>query len=154
MVKAEVSRDTDGRPRLVHSVELGVPITRAWEYVVDPDFTKQYFFGYLLRTDLRAGAGFVFETPEGHTTLKGELLTVDAPNRLVMSARILRDAETAGDAPSRITWELESLDNERCVLTVVHDQFETETATFELVRNGWPEAMAALEALAARDTAA
>lgn len=76
----------------------------------------------------------------------GTLLKVEPPRRLRFSVRVLRDAETAADLPSRVTWEIEPVEG-GCELTVVHDEFEAETSTYRTVEGGWPLALEGLKEL-------
>ena len=43
----------------------------------------------------------------------------------------------AADPPSQVTWELKPADGGVTRLTVTHDGFESETATFTSVAGGW-----------------
>ena len=48
------------------------------------------------------------------------------------------DEDVTPDPASRITWEIESVGDELCKLTVVHDGFDEETATFGRSQAGCP----------------
>ena len=44
------------------------------------------------------------------------------------------------------SWEIEPMD-EMCRLTLVHDEFPSETATFKSVGGGWPLVLSSLKSL-------
>ena len=57
------------------------------------------------------------------------------------------DDDVTPDPPSRITWEIESVGDELCKLTVVHDGFEEQTATFGQIAGGMPLILSGLKTL-------
>src|SRR5262249_27084037 len=66
--------------------------------------------------------------------------------RLVITFAARWDDTVRDDAPSRVTYEIEQ-QGECCKLTVVHDEFEGETQTYQLVGNGWPVTLAGIKTL-------
>jgi hypothetical protein len=56
------------------------------------------------------------------------------------------DAEAARDRPSRVAWEIEQ-EGDSCRLTVTHDNFEGETATYRIVAGGKPAILSSLKSL-------
>jgi len=57
-----------------------------------------------------------------------------------------RNPQVRDDPPSRVTWEIEPLD-EICRLTLIHDDFPSETRTFRSVGSGWPMVLSSLKSL-------
>jgi uncharacterized protein YndB with AHSA1/START domain len=55
-------------------------------------------------------------------------------------------AKLAGEARSRVTFEIEPLD-ELCKMTVVHDGFESGSTVLELISGGWPHVLSELKTL-------
>jgi uncharacterized protein YndB with AHSA1/START domain len=51
-----------------------------------------------------------------------------------------------GERPSRVTFELQPIGSV-VKLTVTHDDFESEKATLETTRHGWPAIMSSLKSL-------
>jgi hypothetical protein len=45
-----------------------------------------------------------------------------------------------------VTWEIEPV-GETCRLTLVHDDFPTETPTYKSVGSGWPMVLSSLKSL-------
>ncbi len=148
MADAQSSRGPDTGPSLVHSIELDVPAPRVWQMICDPEFTREYFFGYAVRSPFTTGAAIVFEDDEGRPQITGRILTLEVGRRLIISARILRDADTQADAPSRISWEIIPLGPTKSRLVVTHDDFSGESPTYHIVANGWPLVMAGFKELA------
>ena len=47
------------------------------------------------------------------------------------------DDTAKNDRPTRVTWQIDP-QGELCKLTLIHDDFDAETATFRQVDRGWP----------------
>jgi uncharacterized protein YndB with AHSA1/START domain len=124
------------KPVLVFEVEIAAPPEKIWEAITDPDFTRRYFYGTAVRSDFRRGAPIVWENPDGTPAIDGWVLECDAPRRLVTTAVFRFDDEAARERPSRVTWEITPR-GDRCRLTVTHDDFDGETATYRIGKGGW-----------------
>ena len=130
---------TSSAPTYVHSVHIQAPAARVWQALVDPGFTRRYYYGFALRTDadLAPGSPYAYEGPDGQPGIVGEVVEVDEPTRLVMTFAARWDPSLAADEPSRVTFELEPLGAALTRLTLVHDGFHGETPTYEAVSGGW-----------------
>jgi uncharacterized protein YndB with AHSA1/START domain len=74
---------------------------------------------------------------DGSPIVEGEVLASEPPKRLVYSYRSLWPPMNE-DAPSRVTWELEAMAEGVTRVTVIHEGFEGETATYRgLQSGGW-----------------
>ena len=75
--------------------------------------------------------------PNGAPIVEGEVIESDPPKRLVHSYHSLW-APMNEDAPTKVTWELSSMPGGVTRVTVVHEDFEAETATYKgLQGGGW-----------------
>jgi uncharacterized protein YndB with AHSA1/START domain len=74
------------------------------------------------------------------------VLEADPPHRLVTTWTFQFSPEMAADPPSRVTWEIEPV-GEVCKLTLLHDDFAGETATYRAVGNGWMGILSSLKSL-------
>jgi uncharacterized protein YndB with AHSA1/START domain/DNA-binding transcriptional ArsR family regulator len=116
-----------------------------WEAITDSELRRKYNFGVGVVTDWTPGSHY-----EGvHSTapsalLEGENLEVDPPRRLVQSFTALWGEEVRREGPSRVTWEIEQVEDS-CRLTVTHDQLR-EGANSELY-GGWPMILSGLKTL-------
>lgn len=139
---------TAARPRQVYEVFIKAPPERVWEAITKEEFTARYFYGTRVRSDLQVGSPFNYSAADGTTSMvEGEVLESNPPRRLVHTWRVLWDAALAADAPSRVTWELQSMPGGVTKLTVVHDNFDGETATYRQVSGGWMWVLSNLKTL-------
>jgi uncharacterized protein YndB with AHSA1/START domain len=104
-------------------------------------------FNMSSRTDWRAG-GSQDWLLNGNVMIGGEILELTPPRRLVTTFHARWAPDVAADRPSRVTWEITPIGDDACKLTLIHDDFEGETATSKAVTGGWPEALSRLKTLA------
>ena len=118
---------------------------RLWQAITDPEMRAKYTFGLGVHTDWMPGSHYEgipgqLDTP----IIEGENLEVDPPRRLVQSFRALWSDEVKSEGTSRVTWEIEQI-QDSCCLTVTHDQLR-EGANNELY-GGWPMILSGLKTL-------
>lgn len=133
---SSMTTETAARPKLVYQLFIKAPPERVWEAITTPEFTTRYYYGCALESDLAVGSALTYMAPDGSGPLiAGEVLEADPPRRLSHTYRSLW-GPLADDAPTRVTWELEAAQNGVTKLTVVHDDFAGETATYKGLAEG------------------
>ena len=116
---------------------------RLWDAITDPEVRSKYNFGARVASDFTPGSRFEMSAMDGAVALgEGENLEVDAPRRLVQSARFLWSDDVKAEGTSRVTWEIEPV-GDSCRLTVTHDQMR-EGANDEIY-GGWPMILSGLK---------
>jgi uncharacterized protein YndB with AHSA1/START domain/DNA-binding transcriptional ArsR family regulator len=131
------SMATDSKPRLVYQIIINAPQERVWEAITTPEFTARYYYGSTLKTNLSVGSPFTYHMPNGSPIVEGEVIASEPPNRLVHTYHSLWPPLNE-DAPTKVTWELESMPAGVTKVTVVHEDFQGETATYKgLQGGGW-----------------
>ena len=137
----------ENRPRQVYRVFIRTSRERLWQAITDGELTRRYFYGLSVRSTMEPGDPIVYLNDDGSQSLDGRVLEVEPPRRLVHTFAQLADPEAADDAPTRVTWEIEETAPGLCRLTLIHDEFETETRTFRNVANGWPFIVSSLKTM-------
>jgi len=128
---------TDSKPRLVYHIIIKAPQARVWAAITTPEFTAHYYYGSTLKTDLSVGSPFTYHMANGSPIVEGEVVLSDPPNRLVHTYHSLWPPLDE-DAPTKVTWELESMSEGVTKVTVMHEDFQGETATYQgLQSGGW-----------------
>ncbi len=131
------SMTTASKPQLVYQIIIKAPQERVWEAITTSEFTSRYYYGCTLETDLTVGLPFTYHMPNGSPIVEGEVVTSEPPNRLVHTYHSLWPP-LKEDAPTRVTWELESMPGGVTKVTVVHEDFQGQTATYQgLQGGGW-----------------
>ena len=128
---------TDSTPRLVYQIIIKATRERVWEAITTPEFTSRYYYGSTLKTDLSVGSPFTYHMPNDAPIVEGEVVASDPPNRLVHTYHSLWPPMNE-DAPTRVTWELEAMPGGVTKVTVVHEEFQGQTPTYNgLQSGGW-----------------
>ena len=118
---------------------------RLWEAITDSEMRATYTFGVAVKSDYTPGSEYEgFHEGAGIAINRGENLEVDPPRRLVQSFNALWSEEVKAEGTSRVTWEIEQVEDS-CRLTVTHDQLR-EGANAELY-GGWPMILSGLKTL-------
>jgi uncharacterized protein YndB with AHSA1/START domain len=143
-----VAQQVATKPQQVYELFIKATPERVWQGITDPEFTSQYFHGTRVQSTLKPGTPYVFTMGgDSGPVVEGEVLKSDPPRRLVHTWRALYDPELAEDAPTRVTWELEPQEGGVTKLTVIHDEFDGETATYRSVAGGWSLVLSGLKTL-------
>jgi uncharacterized protein YndB with AHSA1/START domain/DNA-binding transcriptional ArsR family regulator len=137
----------DAKPRLVYQIIIKAPRERVWAAITTPEFTSRYYYGSTLKTDLTAGSPFTYHMPNGSPIVEGAVVTSEPPNRLAHTYHA-RWPPMNEDAPTKVTWELEAMPGGVTKVTVVHEDFQGETATYKgLQGGGWTWILSNLKTL-------
>jgi uncharacterized protein YndB with AHSA1/START domain len=128
---------TAAKPRLVNQIIIRASQEKVWEAITTPEFTSRYYYGCSVETNLAVGSPFNYRMPNGSPVVEGEVISSEPPNRLVHSYHSLWPPMNE-DAPTKVTWELSPMPGGVTRVTVVHEDFEGETATYKgLQGGGW-----------------
>src|SRR5581483_7473257 len=103
----------------VYSVFIRATPEAVWEAITKPEFTAKYFYGSVFDTTWEPGSALEgWAADRSQQYVDGEILEVEPPHKLVTTWRALYDPETAAEAPSRVTWEIEQAGEQVTKLTV------------------------------------
>jgi uncharacterized protein YndB with AHSA1/START domain/DNA-binding transcriptional ArsR family regulator len=141
-------------PKHVYEIYIRTTPEKLWDAITKPEFTRQYFYGSSVKSNWAVGSPVVHLNAEEKPMLEGEIIEIDPPRRLVTtfasrygaSSSDPCEAATVKDRASRVTWEIEPR-GEVCKLTLVHDDFDGETATYKSVGTGWNPILSGLKTL-------
>ncbi len=132
----------------IYQVFIGATPEQVWDAITKPEFTSRYFYGSEIDSTFEPGAPYVSWAPEREKVwVEGEVLESDPPRRLAHTWHSLYNEESAGEPPSRVTWEIEPQDGGVTKLTVVHDRLEASPKTAEGVAGGWSYVLSGLKTL-------
>lgn len=122
-----------------------------WRALTTAEFTEQYWHCTRVQSDFRPGSKIEFLVDEDEVGCCGEILESDRPSRLSYTWRFPRNPMVSDEAPSRVTFQLETIGNAETGtatrLTVVHDRFPEGSRMPEMVGPGWPLVLAGLKTL-------
>jgi uncharacterized protein YndB with AHSA1/START domain len=130
-------------PKHVYEIYIRTTPEKLWHALTDPEFTAQYF--HRVKSDFKEGSPISYSRSDGKTGIQGKVVVAQPPLRLVTTFSAV-DEPFKNDRPSRVTWEIEK-QADVCKLTLTHDDFDSETATFKGVQSGWPPKLSGLKTL-------
>lgn len=119
----------------VFEIDIAAPPDRVWHEITRTDRRCRPMFGTMLVVKLAPGGALRYRSVDGkHTFVAGEVVSVDAPRKLVHTFVF----PNLPDAPTLVTWELSAIPTGTRV-TVTHARFEGETKTYKAVYTSWPK---------------
>ncbi|MHB8718009.1 MAG: ArsR/SmtB family transcription factor [Candidatus Dormibacteria bacterium] len=140
--------DTTQEDRAVEKVfEIYIKATpqRVWDAITSPEVRARFTFGVSMTSDWTQGSRFEQHHAKVPGTLLGDGVNLEVvpPRRLVQSARFYWSDEVRGEAPTRVTWEIEPVGEDSCMVKVTHDQIP-EGASAQIY-GGWPMMLSGLK---------
>jgi uncharacterized protein YndB with AHSA1/START domain len=133
-------------PRHVYEIYIRTTPEKLWQAITDPSFVRRYFYEQTVESNWKKGAAYTHRAPDGTLRIEGKIVEIDPPRKLVQTFACPAKEETRSDRPSRVTWLIEKM-GDVCKLTLVHDDFDGETATFKSVGSGWNPILSGLKTL-------
>ena len=122
-----------------HQYEVYIRATpeQVWQAIVDPEFTRRYYYGSAFTSSLEPGSRYAYVHDDGTDALEGEIEEVDPPRRLVMSFKMLFAPNLAQEPASRVEWVLTPVGSSATRLTLRHGDLAHSPATWATAKLGW-----------------
>ncbi len=134
-------------PRHVFQTHIRATPEAVWQALTDPDFTRRYFHRTAVESTWERGAGFRMILPDGTDAIEGVVEEIDPPRRLVVTWRVLYDAELAEEPPGRVEWLLAPTDEGVTRVTTIHRDLALSPKTSENVGYGWTWVLDSLKSI-------
>lgn len=129
----------------VYEVFIRTTPEKLWRALVDPELTRKYFFGTLIRTTAVKGGPMIYTFPDGSPCVDGEVLDSDPPRRLVHTW-IVRYAPELASERSVVTWEIQQR-GDVCKLTATHELTSAPKVAKQVASEGWSVVLSGLKTL-------
>ena len=134
------------QPELKHVFVTYIKTTKEklWDALTNPEMTSKYYYGSRIRSELIPGSSVEFVVTDGKGNESVPVLGVI--EEVITYERLSYSFEfpAFGDKPSRVTYSIEETEM-GLKLTLLHDQFESETTTYKEVIDGWPFILSGLK---------
>jgi uncharacterized protein YndB with AHSA1/START domain len=140
--------DPMANAKLKHVYEVYIRTTpeKLWKAITDPRFTELYFYESSVKSTFKVGAPVSWSSPDGKPMIEGKVVEARKPLRLVTTFNDRFSDDTQEDRASRVTWVIEKM-GKVCKLTLTHDDFDSENATYKAVGPGWSPVLSGLKTL-------
>jgi uncharacterized protein YndB with AHSA1/START domain len=121
---------------------VAAEIEDVWRALTDPDDEQQHAFEHVVESTLMPGEPIRYLDGDDEPMIVGTIVDVDPPHRLVhtFAYTAAADPATVGDAQTRVTWALEPSD-EGTTISIVHDGFDSQNATWRAVDDSWDQVL-------------
>jgi uncharacterized protein YndB with AHSA1/START domain len=152
----------------VYQIYIKASPQAIWDAITEPEWTVKYMYESRVEYELgpggtyrgiasesmrRHGAEMGYEIPD--VVADGEVIEADPPHKLVQTWRMLMDPRMAAEGFTRLTWEINEIQQGVSKLTVVHDlDGAQQTAVMvaggmeaEGAGGGWNEILSSLKTL-------
>jgi DNA-binding transcriptional ArsR family regulator/uncharacterized protein YndB with AHSA1/START domain len=148
------------KPTFVYTTYIRTTPERLWQALTEPAFTERYW-NITFDTDWKTGSPMTWHQ-RGVTIADAEqvVLESDPYRRLAYAWHTFtpelaaaldiadeRRERLAAERRSKVTFDIEPLDDEQVKLTVVHDDLEPGGLLAGMISNGWPRVLANLKTL-------
>jgi uncharacterized protein YndB with AHSA1/START domain len=148
------------KPTFVYTTYIRTTPERLWQALTEPAFTERYW-GITFDSDWRPGAP-VSWNQRGITIADAEQVVVESdPYRRLAytwhtftpewaAALDIADEtreQLAAERRSKVTFDIEPLDDDQVRLTVVHDDLEPGGRLVSMISQGWPRVLSNLKTL-------
>ncbi len=112
----------------VYRVYIKATPQAIWNAITQPEWSQKYGYGGSVEYDLRPGGAYRAHASEEflahgapEVVVDGEVVEADPPRKLVQTWRMLMDPEMVAEGFTRLTYEIDPLDDDVTRLTVIHD---------------------------------
>jgi len=135
------------KPKTVYVTYIASTPEKVWQALTDPDFTKQYFFGFAIDIEPRTGGSFRLLAGDGSTHVSGEVIEWSPPRRLSVTWRVAGMTDFGELPECVITYDITS-SGDAVKLTM------SESHSWDVPRDilkggemGWPKLLSSLKSL-------
>lgn len=133
-----------GAPDHIYKAYINGSQADVWDAIVNPEKTVQYFYGTVIDVDLEAGGKMNYGYPDGRVASVGEVIAIDAPNKLEFTFHAKWDEQLDAEGPVREVWALVEM-NGMVELTI--ELYDAGEKTLEDFSSGFPYIVSGLKSL-------
>jgi DNA-binding transcriptional ArsR family regulator/uncharacterized protein YndB with AHSA1/START domain len=145
-IEGKAAAMPDTAPKQVYEIFIKGTPEQIWDAITDGEKTPLYYYGATVASSWKKDAPMTYHGGEGNLMIEGKVIEAKRPFKLVTTFKALWQDSFKNDRPSRVTWEITPM-GDTCKLTLVHDEFDEKTATFEAVAGGWSRILSGLKTL-------
>jgi DNA-binding transcriptional ArsR family regulator/uncharacterized protein YndB with AHSA1/START domain len=141
----------------VYTTYIRTTPERLWQAITDPAFSSRYM-GHAMVSDWEKGSTYIWADSGLEIAHPDQVILESDPHRRLAFtfhtfvpelSTLGIDKETiakaAAERRSKVSFDIEPVDDDQVKLTVVHDGFGPESTVRELISGGWPWKLANLK---------
>jgi uncharacterized protein YndB with AHSA1/START domain len=135
------------KPGTVYITYIAATPEIVWRAIVDPNFTRQFFFDLAVEIEPKVGGTFKLLMPDGSTHVSGKVIEWSPPKRLCVSW-LVAGMQGFGELPEcLVSYDIEAMQSVvRLTMTESHS-WTIPDSILQGGRQGWPKILASLKSL-------
>jgi uncharacterized protein YndB with AHSA1/START domain len=135
------------KPKTVYVTYIASTREQVWQALTDPVFSRQYFFGFAVDVEPRAGGAFSLRYPDGRVHISGKVMDWSPPRRFSCTW-LVEGVVEFGELPEcLVTYDIEQAgDSVRLTMTESHS-WDIPDAILSGGRAGWPAILSSLKSV-------
>jgi uncharacterized protein YndB with AHSA1/START domain len=135
------------KPAFVYTIYIASTPEKVWEALTQAEFSRKYFSGFAIDTELKIGGAFIVRTPDGSEHISGEVIECDPPKKLTVTWNVNWPGLVEKLGVTLVTYEIEPAgDAVKLTLIQAHDRPLSEDI-LSGGRTGWPAILSSLKSL-------
>lgn len=135
------------RPKTVYVTYIAATPEKVWEALTDPQFSRQYFFGFAVEAEPKAGGAFRYRYPDGGVHISGKVLEWSPPRRFVCTWIVEGMEDFAALPECIVAYDIEQAGEAvRLTMTESHS-WEVPDDILAGGQSGWPAILSNLKSL-------
>jgi uncharacterized protein YndB with AHSA1/START domain len=134
-------------PKTVYVTYIAATPEKVWQALTDPAFTRQYFGGFVIDLEPRAGGAFRLRYPDGRIHISGAVVEWTPPRRFICTWLVEGMKDFAELPVCLVTYDIEtSGDAVKLTMTESHS-WDVPDAILAGGRSGWPAILSGLKSV-------
>jgi uncharacterized protein YndB with AHSA1/START domain len=135
------------KPATVYTIYIAAMPEKVWQALTSAEFSRQYFFGFAVEAELRAGGAFIVRAPDGSEHISGRVIVCEPPHRLTVTWDVKWPGLVEALGQTLVSYEIEQAgDAVRLTMTESHERPLSEDI-LSGGRQGWPAILSSLKSL-------
>jgi len=135
------------KPNTVYATYIASTPEKVWKALTDPEFTRQYFGGFAIDVQPRAGGTFFLRYPDGRVHMSGRVIEWSPPRRFSCTWVVEGMAEFRELPECLVTYEIEQAGGAvKLTMTEAHS-WNVPDAILAGGRAGWPAILSSLKSV-------
>jgi uncharacterized protein YndB with AHSA1/START domain len=135
------------KPAIVYTIYIAATPDKVWQALTSAEFSRQYFFGFAIEADLKAGGTFLVRAPDGSLHINGEVVECIQARKLTVTWNVNWPGLVEKLGTTLVSYELEEAgDAVRLTMTESHDR-PIDDDILSGGRQGWPAILSSLKSL-------
>ena len=135
------------KPTTVYVIYIASPPEKVWQALTDPAFTRQYFGGFAIEVEPRAGGAFRLCYPDGRVHMSGQVVEWSPPRRFSCTWLVEGMADFRELPECLVTYEIEPAGGAvKLTMTEAHS-WQIPDDILAGGRSGWPAILSGLKSV-------